>query len=118
MLIIVQYHAIVHLTVPAVVSCQLQGGFLRMMWRCPRWCTADSNPIEVFNEAEKLASLRHPCVMAFYGIVTNPGSCATVAEYICHGSLRSGLQKIKKKVRQQPEEGSVTCCSGFAPGWA
>eukprot|EP00775_Hariotina_reticulata_P008219 gene8219-8411_t len=57
----------------------------------------DSNPIEVFNEAEKLASLRHPCVMAFYGIVTNPGSCATVAEFICHGSLRSGLQKIKKK---------------------
>jgi len=74
------------------------------MWCCPRWCTADSNPIEVFNEAEKLASLRHPCVMAFYGIVTNPGSCATVAEYICHGSLRSGLQKIKKKVRSSNQK--------------
>lgn len=59
----------------------------------------DTNPVEVFNEAEKLASLRHPCVMGFYGIVTAPGSHATVAEYICHGSLRSGLQKIKKKVR-------------------
>eukprot|EP00877_Chromochloris_zofingiensis_P012267 jgi/Chrzof1/7294/Cz02g18050.t1 len=57
----------------------------------------DTNPVEVFNEAEKLASLRHPCVMGFYGIVTAPGSHATVAEYICHGSLRSGLQKIKKK---------------------
>ncbi|WIA10613.1 hypothetical protein OEZ85_010795 [Tetradesmus obliquus] len=57
----------------------------------------DTNPVEVFQEAEKLASLRHPCVMGFYGIVTDKGSCATVAEYICHGSLRSGLLKIKKK---------------------
>jgi serine/threonine protein kinase len=60
----------------------------------------DTNPVEVFQEAEKLASLRHPCVMGFYGIVTDKGSCATVAEYICHGSLRSGLLKIKKKVRR------------------
>jgi serine/threonine protein kinase len=59
----------------------------------------DTNPVEVFQEAEKLASLRHPFVMGFYGIVTDKGSCATVAEYICHGSLRSGLLKIKKKVR-------------------
>lgn len=54
--------------------------------------------LQVFQEAEKLASLRHPCVMAFYGIVTDKGSSGTVAEYICHGSLRSGLNKIKKKV--------------------
>ena len=54
--------------------------------------------MEVFSEAERLAGLRHPCVMGFYGIVTNPECYATVAEYICHGSLRGGLQKIKKKV--------------------
>jgi hypothetical protein len=58
----------------------------------------DTNPAEVFSEAEKLASLRHPCVMAFYGIVTSPEAYATVTEYVCHGSLRGGLMKIKKKV--------------------
>jgi hypothetical protein len=58
----------------------------------------DTNPAEVFSEAEKLASLRHPCVMGFYGIVTSPDAYATVSEYICHGSLRGGLVKIKKKV--------------------
>ena len=60
----------------------------------------DTNPAEVFSEAEKLASLRHPCVMAFYGIVTSPDAYATVSEYICHGSLRGGLMKVKKKVRR------------------
>lgn len=54
--------------------------------------------MDIFAEAEKLASLRHPCVMGFYGIVTAPECYGTVAEYLCHGSLRSGLQKIKKKV--------------------
>lgn len=58
----------------------------------------DTAAVDVFNEAEKLASLQHPCVMAFYGVVNSPGNCATVAEYICHGSLRSGLAKIKRKV--------------------
>jgi serine/threonine protein kinase len=66
----------------------------------PNLCSKghDTNPAEVFSEAEKLASLRHPCVMAFYGIVTSPDAYATVAEYICHGSLRGGLTKIRKKV--------------------
>jgi hypothetical protein len=54
--------------------------------------------MDIFSEAEKLASLRHPCVMGFYGIVTAPECYGTVAEYLCHGSLRSGLQKIRKKV--------------------
>lgn len=58
----------------------------------------DTAAMDVFAEAEKLASLQHPCVMAFYGVVTSPGNCATVAEYICHGSLRSGLTKVKRKV--------------------
>lgn len=57
----------------------------------------DTAAVDVFNEAEKLASLQHPCVMAFYGVVNSPGNCATIAEYICHGSLRSGLAKIKRK---------------------
>lgn len=72
----------------------------------------DTAAVDVFNEAEKLASLRHPSVMAFYGVVTNQGTCATVAEYICHGSLRSGLQKIKRKVRYS-SFGSKhgTCCA-------
>ena len=46
--------------------------------------------------------------MAFYGVVPpnggnggggggGGGACATVAEYICHGSLRGGLAKIRKK---------------------
>lgn len=61
-------------------------------------CTCVYHVLQVFQEAEKLASLRHPCVMGFYGIVTEKGSVGTVAEYICHGSLRSGLSKIKKKV--------------------
>jgi serine/threonine protein kinase len=58
----------------------------------------DTAAMDVFAEAEKLASLQHPCVMAFYGVVISPGNCATIAEYICHGSLRSGLTKVKRKV--------------------
>lgn len=64
----------------------------------PRPQGHDTNPAEVFSEAEKLASMRHPCVMGFYGIVTSPEAYATVTEYICHGSLRGGLLKVKKKV--------------------
>jgi serine/threonine protein kinase len=52
----------------------------------------------VYSEAEKLASMRHPCVVAFYGIVVQPGSYATVLEYVRNGSLRSGLGRIKKQV--------------------
>lgn len=69
----------------------------------------DTAAADVFGEAEKLASLQHPCVMAFYGVVTSPGNCATVAEYICHGSLRSGLAKIKRKVRSHVRFEFVGC---------
>jgi serine/threonine protein kinase len=55
-------------------------------------------PPQVYSEAEKLASMRHPCVVAFYGIVVQPGSYATVLEYVRNGSLRSGLGRIKKQV--------------------
>ncbi len=51
----------------------------------------------VCSEAERLASLRHPCVMSFYGIMSQEAGGATIAEYMCHGSLRSGLTKIRKK---------------------
>lgn len=73
----------------------------------------DTNPAEVFSEAEKLASLRHPCVMGFYGIVTSPDAYATVSEYICHGSLRGGLMKIKKKASARAGDGgsAVRTCS-------
>lgn len=67
----------------------------------------DTAAADVFGEAEKLASLQHPCVMAFYGVVTSLGNCATVAEYICHGSLRSGLAKIKRKVRRHVTGGRI-----------
>ena len=60
----------------------------------------DAAAAEAFSEAERLAGLRHPCVMAFYGIVTEQGAAGTVAEYVCHGSMRSGLQKIRKKARR------------------
>ncbi|GLC67062.1 hypothetical protein PLESTF_000510900 [Pleodorina starrii] len=59
-------------------------------------CT-DGPPNEVFAEAERLASLRHPCVIAFYGIVTAPGCYATVVEYLRMGSLKSGLSRLRKQ---------------------
>lgn len=57
----------------------------------------DCAPAEVFSEAERLASLRHPCVIAFYGIVAVPGCYATVVEYMRMGSLKSGLTRLRKQ---------------------
>ncbi|KAG2487029.1 hypothetical protein HYH03_014275 [Edaphochlamys debaryana] len=57
----------------------------------------DTPPSEVFSEAERLASLRHPCVIAFYGIVTAPGAYATVVEFLRMGSLKSGLTRLRKQ---------------------
>ncbi|GIL68399.1 hypothetical protein Vafri_21652 [Volvox africanus] len=57
----------------------------------------DGPPNEVFYEAERLASLRHPCVIAFYGIVATPGCYATVVEYMKMGSLKSGLSRLRKQ---------------------
>jgi serine/threonine protein kinase len=86
----------------------------------PCWCARrhalpkghDTNPAEVFSEAEKLASLRHPCVMAFYGIVTSPEAYATVTEYVCHGSLRGGLMKIRKKACGGRGRGCILAVTG------
>lgn len=53
---------------------------------------------DFWNEACKLASLHHPNVVAFYGIVLDGpgGSVATVTEFMVNGSLRRVLQKNEK----------------------
>ncbi|WOL19068.1 hypothetical protein Cni_G27865 [Canna indica] len=53
---------------------------------------------DFWNEACKLASLHHPNVVAFYGIVLDgpAGSIATLTEYMVNGSLRRVLQKNEK----------------------
>ncbi|GIL91433.1 hypothetical protein Vretimale_17815 [Volvox reticuliferus] len=63
----------------------------------------DGPPNEVFYEAERLASLRHPCVIAFYGIVAAPGCYATVVEYMKMGSLKSGLSRLRKQAARGME---------------
>ncbi|KAL6898032.1 hypothetical protein ACP4OV_006628 [Aristida adscensionis] len=53
---------------------------------------------DFWNEADKLASLHHPNVVAFYGVVLDGpgGSVATVTEYMANGSLRQALQRNEK----------------------
>jgi serine/threonine protein kinase len=53
---------------------------------------------DFWNEANKLASLHHPNVVAFYGLVLDGmgGSVATVTEYMANGSLRQALQRNDK----------------------
>ncbi|KAG6467989.1 uncharacterized protein LOC122033636 [Zingiber officinale] len=53
---------------------------------------------DFLNEACKLASLHHPNVVAFYGIVLDgpERSIATVTEFMVNGSLRRALQKNEK----------------------
>ncbi|GJN00754.1 hypothetical protein PR202_ga17959 [Eleusine coracana subsp. coracana] len=53
---------------------------------------------DFWNEAGKLASLHHPNVVAFYGVVVDGpgGSVATVTEYMANGSLRQALQRNEK----------------------
>ncbi|GMH08167.1 hypothetical protein Nepgr_010007 [Nepenthes gracilis] len=52
---------------------------------------------DFWNEAVNLAELRHPNVVAFYGVVLDgpEGSGAIVAEYMLHGSLNSALQNAR-----------------------
>ncbi|BDA48239.1 probable serine/threonine-protein kinase kinX [Coccomyxa sp. Obi] len=49
---------------------------------------------EMLGEACTLASLRHPCVIAIYGVIIGQGSPASVLEYVEGSSLRSGLQRL------------------------
>jgi serine/threonine protein kinase len=52
---------------------------------------------EMIKEAEMLASLKHPCIITFYGVMT--GDCPMAAiEYMPGGSLKSALQKLHGKV--------------------
>ena len=53
---------------------------------------------ELVAEAEMLASLRHPCVVAFYGVVAAAPLLPplTVTEFMCDGSLRSALIRLRQ----------------------
>ncbi|KAK9867004.1 hypothetical protein WJX84_008904 [Apatococcus fuscideae] len=51
---------------------------------------------EMYGEAEMLAALRHPCVIAIYGLVVNQEAPASVIEYVRGGSLKGGLQRLKQ----------------------
>jgi serine/threonine protein kinase len=51
-------------------------------------------------EAESLAALRHPCIIAFYGVIKEPGLVGMVVEFMRMGSLRNGLVRLKSQVRQ------------------
>ncbi|KAG2604596.1 hypothetical protein PVAP13_4NG102920 [Panicum virgatum] len=55
---------------------------------------------DFWNEADKLASLHHPNVVAFYGVVLDGpgGSVATVTEYMANGSLRQALQRHENRI--------------------
>ncbi|KQK19312.1 hypothetical protein BRADI_1g47570v3 [Brachypodium distachyon] len=55
---------------------------------------------DFWNEARKLASLHHPNVVAFYGVVLDGpgGSVATVTEYMANGSLRQALQRHDNRI--------------------
>ncbi|KAL6606747.1 hypothetical protein ACP70R_042400 [Stipagrostis hirtigluma subsp. patula] len=55
---------------------------------------------DFWNEAGKLASLHHPNVVAFYGVVVDGpgGSVATVTEYMANGSLRQALQRHENRI--------------------
>jgi hypothetical protein len=43
-----------------------------------------------------LASLRHPCVVAFYGVVSAHVPL-TVTEFMCDGSLRGALLRLQQE---------------------
>ncbi|GAX83856.1 hypothetical protein CEUSTIGMA_g11281.t1 [Chlamydomonas eustigma] len=51
--------------------------------------------MDPFDEAQMLASLRHPCIVTLYGIVVEPGCCAMAVEFMRMGSLKSGLKQLK-----------------------
>lgn len=47
-------------------------------------------------EAETLAALRHPCVLSFYGMVTDCPSPAHIMEWMVHGSLKDQLTIMRR----------------------
>ncbi len=59
----------------------------------------DQQQAQPFEEAQRLAALRHPCVITLYGIVAELGSCAMAVEFMRGGSLKAGLQQLKAQGR-------------------
>ena len=47
---------------------------------------------EMIREAATLATLRHPCVVGFFGIILSDGLSATVLEFVRDGNLKKALQ--------------------------
>lgn len=54
-------------------------------------------------EAETLAALRHPCVLSFYGMVTDCPSPAHIMEWMVHGSLKDKLTIMRKSGFDSPQ---------------
>ncbi|CAA7403152.1 unnamed protein product [Spirodela intermedia] len=53
---------------------------------------------DFWKEAHLLAQLHHPNVVAFYGVVTDGTSLATVTEYMVNGSLKQVLRKKDRTI--------------------
>ena len=52
---------------------------------------------DLYKEAETLASLHHPAVVTFYGITVGHPHPGTVMEYLCSGSLKKALPKLRAR---------------------
>ena len=66
-----------------------------------------SLPPSLLVQAQRLASLRHPCIITLYGIIDEAGSCAMAVEFMRMGSLRSGMKLLQAQVREGEEGGSA-----------
>lgn len=62
----------------------------------------DESLINAVKEAETLAALRHPCVLSFYGMVTDCPSPAHIMECMVHGSLKAQLVHMRKEGFDSP----------------
>ena len=67
-------------------------------------------PPSLLVQAQRLASLRHPCIITLYGIIDEAGSCAMAVEFMRMGSLRSGMKLLQAQVRRGRAGGGR--CSG------
>lgn len=50
---------------------------------------------EMLREAEMLSSLRHPCVVSFFGVYAADNTLLTVTEFMRGGSLRAALRALQ-----------------------
>jgi len=51
---------------------------------------------EMIREAATLATLRHPCVVGFFGIILSDDVSAAVLEYVRDGNLRRALRTLRR----------------------